>query len=244
MQARGYAKSRCFGVLTIGATVAAITVSAAAVWAQALPIEAMAKTQATNATAIYTLNSGSYYLSRNIVVKGAKNAINIKSPNVTIDFHGYSIIGKSPAAGVGVYGPGQAGLTIQNGNIQGMVGGGVVAGPGSSVRSLHITSSGPGIVGGSSCLIEDNTVTANVGDGIRAAGVIRSNVSDGNGGNGITAGENSSIIGNETSGNTGVGIAMQSSDGFSNNVVNSAGTTVSGGVDAGGNVCNGSTTCP
>ncbi|HUY17781.1 MAG TPA: hypothetical protein VMV15_01030 [Candidatus Binataceae bacterium] len=223
---------------------ATIAISAAAVWAQALPIEETAKTQATNAAAVYSLKSGSYYLSRNILVKGAKNAINVTSPNVSIDFHGYSIIGKSLAAGVGVYGPGQSGLTIQNGNIQGMVGGGVVVGPDSSVRSMHITSSGPGIVGGSSCLIEDNTVTGSTsGDGISAAGVIRSNVSDGNAGNGITAGANSSIMGNEASGNSGVGIAMQSSDGFSNNVIN-GGTTVSGGVDAGGNVCNGSATCP
>lgn len=244
IDARPYARHRSIGVFAIVAIITAIVTSPAALRAQAVPIE-KAQNQAANAGAAYSLKSGSYYLSRNITISGGKkNGINVTGPNVSIDLEGYSIIGKNSAGGIGINAPGQTGLTIQNGNIQGMGGGGVTVGAGSTVRSMHITGSGPGIAGGASCVIENNSVTGNSGDGINAAGLIRSNVSDGNSGNGITAGANSSITGNEASGNSGVGIAMQPSDGFSNNVINSAGTTVSGGVDAGGNVCNGSTACP
>lgn len=235
---------RPIGSVATAVLVAIITTSPAALRAQAVPIE-KAQSSAAGAGAVYSVKSGSYYLSRNIVLNGGKaNGINVTGPNVSIDFQGYSIIGKNSAAGIGINAPGQAGLTIQNGNIQGMAGGGVTVGAGSTVRSLHITGGGPGIAGGASCVIEDNSVTGNSGDGINAAGVIRGNVSDGSTGNGITAGANSSITGNEASGNSGAGIAMQASDGFSNNVINSTGITVSGGVDAGGNVCNGSTSCP
>lgn len=260
LDARRYAASRRIGIMTIATMAAAIAVSPTAVRAQAVPIETTAKTQATNTAAVYSVKSGSYVVSRNIVVSGGRtNAINITGPNVTINFQGYSIIGKNSAAGMGVDASGQTGLTIENGNITGMGGGGVVVGAGSTVSSMHITNGGPGIVGASSCLIENNVVTGNTSNGINAAGVIRSNVSDGNGisisiaGNGITTvgitttgGMNaySSITGNEVSGNTGYGIAMQSNDGFSNNVINNnTGGSVTGGVNAGGNVC-GSTTCP
>ncbi len=245
IDARPHAAPRPIGVLAMAAIIATIAVSPAALRAQAVPIEQAATIRGVGAAALYSVSSGSYYLSRNIVVSGGSaNGINITGPNVSIDFRGYSIIGKKSAAGIGVNAAGQVRLTIQNGNIQGMGGGGVTVGAESTVRSMHITGGGPGIAGGASCLIEDNSVTGNSGDGINTAGVIRGNVSDGNTGNGVTAGANSSITGNEASGNSGVGIAMQASDGFSNNVINSIGTTVSGGVDAGGNVCNGSATCP
>jgi hypothetical protein len=240
---RSRATPRSIGIVAIAAIIAAVAASPAVLRAQAVPIEE-SKTEAVGAGAIYIAKSGSYYLSRNIVISGGmKNGINVTGPNVSIDFQGYSIIGKNSAAGIGINGQGQAGLTILNGNIQGMGGGGVIVGAGSTVRSMHITGSGPGIAGGASCVIEDNSVIGNSGAGINAAGVIRGNVSDGNTGNGITAGANSSITGNEVSGNSAVGIAMQPSDGFSNNVINGS-TPVSGGVDAGGNVCNGSTSCP
>ncbi|HTW88013.1 MAG TPA: right-handed parallel beta-helix repeat-containing protein [Candidatus Binataceae bacterium] len=242
--ARSHTTQRSIRVIAIAAIIAAMAARPAILRGQAIPIE-QAPSQAANAGAAYSLKSGSYYLSRNIKISGGqKNGINVTGPNVSINFEGYSIIGQNSAGGIGINAPGQTGLTIQNGNIQGMGGGGVTVGAGSTVSSMHITGNGPGIVGGASCVIENNSVTANSGDGINAAGLIRGNVSDGNVGNGITAGANSSIIGNEASGNSGAGIAMQPSDGFSNNVINSAGTTVSGGVDAGSNVCNGSTSCP
>ncbi len=216
--------------------------------AQAIPLERAASIG--GAGAVYTVGSGSYYLSRNIVLKGNNaNAINITGPNVSIDFRGYSIIGKSGAGGIGINAANQPNVTIQNGNIIGMRGGGVIVGNGSTVTSMHIAGGGAGIVCGSSCVIENNSVSGNSGDGISAAGLIHGNTVDGNTGNGITsngitAGANSSITGNEVSGNTSIGIAMQPKDGFSNNVISSGATTISGGVDAGGNVCNGSTSCP
>jgi hypothetical protein len=45
--------------------------------------------------------------------------------------------------------------------------------------------------------------------------------------------------------NTAWGLNLTAGAGYSDNVISSnAGGTVSGGVNAGGNVCNGSTTCP
>ncbi len=208
-----------------------------------MPIEQAAKAGGAAAGAAYVVSRGSYYLSRNIVLNGSHlNAVNVSGNSVTIDFRGFSIIGRNSAGGTGISAPGQTNVTIQNGNIQGMGGGGITLGSG-TVRSMRITGGGAGIACTGSCLIEDNAVIGTSGDGISAAGLIEHNVSDGNSGSGITAGANSSIIGNEVSGNSGTGIAMQAGDGFSNNVIKGT-TTTSGGVDAGNNVCNGSTTCP
>jgi hypothetical protein len=232
---------RSLSIITVIA-IAGIAAGAGNSTAQAIPLERAASIG--SAEAAYTVGNGSYYLSRNIVLKGKNaNAINITGPNVSIDFRGYSIIGKKGAGGIGINAPNQPNVVIQNGNIIGMGGGGVVVGNGGTVTSMHITGGGGGIVCGSSCVIADNSISGNNGDGISAAGLIRGNTVDGNTGNGITAGANSSITGNELSGNTGTGIAMQPKDGFSNNVI-SGGATTTGGVDAGNNVCNGSVGCP
>ncbi len=219
-----------------------IAIAGGTVAAQALPLETAANIT-IGGKAAYTVSRGSYYLSRNITISGGTaSAIRITGPNVTIDFRGYSIIGKNSAQGIGIDGTGQPNLTIQNGNVLNMGGGGVAIGNGSTVRSMHITGNGPGIACGVSCLVEDNSVSSNNGDGIAAAGVIRDNSVDNNTGNGITAGADSSITGNEVSGNGATGIAMASGAGFSNNVVNGT-TPTSGGANAGNNICNGAA-CP
>lgn len=234
------------------ASVAPILMVAAAMLAIATPAPAespmpleSAAAGSSGSAALYTLSRGSYYASRNIVVNGGKkNAINITGPNVTVDFRGYSIIGQNGAAGIGINGSGKAQITIRNANIINMGGGGIVVGANSTVEVTRITGCGYGIQTGPSSLIDDNSVTSSItGDGISGSGVIRGNVSDNNAGNGITAGANSTIINNEVSGNTSVGIAMQSSDGYSTNVINSTGTPVSGGYAMGSNACNGGA-CP
>ncbi|MBF6571507.1 MAG: hypothetical protein IVW54_21860 [Candidatus Binataceae bacterium] len=231
-------------VARISMVVAAIlAIAAPAVAGSPMPLESAAGS--SGGTALYVLSRGSYYAGKNIVVNGGKkNAINITGPNVTIDFRGYSITGKNGAAGIGINGPGKAQITIRNLNLAGMGGGGILIGANSTVETTHVTGCGYGIETGVSSLIDDNSVTSSItGDGIDGSGVIRGNVSDNNAGNGITAGANSVVINNEVSGNTGVGIAMQSSTGYSTNVINSTGTPVSGGYAMGGNACNGAP-CP
>jgi hypothetical protein len=209
-----------------------------------IPIEQAAVANAAAPT-VFTIGSGSYYLSRNIIAKGAKSGITLKANNVTIDFRGYSIIGSGNTSGVGISGGSFSQITIQNGNVVGMGGGGVNVGSNSTVRNMHVNQCGSvGIQSGPSSTIENNTIIGGAGDGISGAGLIRNNVSDGNAGNGITAAANTAVIDNEASGNGGYGIAAQSADGFGSNVLtNNTKGSVSGGVSMGGNVCDGAP-CP
>jgi len=71
-------------------------------------------------------NSGSYYLTTNVVVSD-RDGIRIKASNVTLDLNGFSIIGGSGGwRGIWVGAP-VKGLTIRNGSIMGCSGGGLDA---------------------------------------------------------------------------------------------------------------------
>ena len=63
------------------------------------------------------------------------------------------------------------------------------------------------------------------------------------GGNGIVVGVGSTVIGNTSVLNTSAGMVL-SSAGYVHNVIRSNGSTVSGGIQMGTNVCDDTTTCP
>ena len=117
----------------------------------------------------------------------------------------------------------------------GIFGGGTISS--NSVRGFDIS-----IYGGT--VVRDNTVSGGQ-VGISAIGTIVDNlVSSSQTGINDNAGS-SSVRGNTVFvGSGGTGLALSSTSAFSDNVIDTTGTTVSGGVDTGGNLCNGSTTCP
>lgn len=96
-------------------------------------------------------------------------------------------------------------------------------------------------------VIRDNAVQANGGDGIVAGGgcVITGNTASDNGDDGIWALGGDLVERNTAQSNTGYGLRAASSSGYRANVIdgNTAGT-VTGGVDLGGNLCDGAATCP
>ena len=69
----------------------------------------------------------------------------------------------------------------------------------------------------------------------------------GNGGDGIFTGRGSTVTGNTVATNQAYGLELDATlkTAYRDNVIdsNTAGT-VSGGVNGGGNICNGNTTCP
>lgn len=107
-----------------------------------------------------------------------------------------------------------------------------------------------GISCGEGCKIEGNTSSDNGDNGISVgtgSSVLNNTVND-NEGDGISAiGSGNSVNGNTAIGNDGYGLLLSGSTGYRDNtifVLPPASGTVSGGVNAGGNVCNSSTTCP
>jgi hypothetical protein len=109
-------------------------------------------------------------------------------------------------------------------------GSGISAGNGSTVLGNSSSSNqGEGIVAGPGCTVTNNAVVENTEDGIRCS-------------NGAC-----SVVGNTAFGNDLYGLNLAADTGYTNNVIsttNATQGTVSGGVEIGTNLCDGSTTCP
>ena len=109
------------------------------------------------------------------------------------------------------------------------------------------SNGGAGIYAFESSIVTGNVVTSSGGDGIltMAGCTVTGNTVRSSGGDGISVGVGSTVIGNTSMQNDRYGLKLGGTTGYSNNVVgfNVMGT-VSGGVQMGTNVCNGSTTCP
>src|SRR5262249_18950266 len=64
-------------------------------------------------------NSGSYFLTTNLVGASGENGIIISNDNVTLDLRGFSMIGGS-AIGSGIYVPSaQKNISVRNGKLRG-----------------------------------------------------------------------------------------------------------------------------
>ncbi len=178
----------------------------------------------------------------------------------------------SPAGGIGS-GVERAsqynyGTSVKNGSITGMGYRGVWLGIHAEVTNVRVRwNRGHGISVQSYSTVSGNTAYENAGDGIWAVtSTVSGNTSGQNGNAGIYSGGGSTVSGNTVNFNEGDGIEaysgstvsgntvrsngdyglnLSSSTGYRDNVItsNSAGTVLYG-VNAGGNVCNSSTTCP
>lgn len=100
---------------------------------------------------------------------------------------------------------------------------------------------------GATANVVDNTVGLNGGWGISVniGATVTGNRIYSNGGTGIHAFNGSTIQSNSVRENVGIGMNLDTSTAFRDNTITgNGGGTVSGGGNAGGNVCNGSLTCP
>lgn len=102
---------------------------------------------------------------------------------------------------------------------------GIFADTGSTVRGNTATGNKFGIGGGAGTNIIDNTVKGNTSVGLSAAagGLVQRN---------------------SVYGNTGSGVSLGAGAAYRGNVIDANGSTVTGGIDLGGNSCNGTSSCP
>jgi parallel beta-helix repeat protein len=162
-------------------------------------------------------------------------------------------------------------LQVRNGTISGMGANGIFALRGALVRDLHIQSNGgngiqvfegrgmvtgslvelnglSGIIVAGTALITGNTVYNNKSSGIAVSweGRVTGNTISYNGQAGVsTSYGGCQIQDNSIAVNQGYGLSLSSTDSYQGNTITSnTGGTVLGGRNAGGNVCNGSLTCP
>lgn len=201
------------------------------------------------------LESGSYRLTSSLDISGLsfpenRTAIDVRIADVTIDLNGFVILGAtactgapvtscSPAGtGVGINtDAGDENLTVINGTIRGMGDEGVSCGRRCTIRNLRVVENGGnGIsVSNDHAIIEGNAAFLNGGQGIRAHGVIRNNVSHFNGDVGIFSQPGSNVVSNVVSSNAGNGIRCFSCVMLDNSVHNNDGF----GVDLGGGAAYG-----
>jgi hypothetical protein len=150
------------------AIVAALGLSTAA-HAQRIRLEPNNARGDAAAKALTIINkSGSYVLSKNIVVnRNNVDALDITASNVTLDLQGYTITVASGITGInGINATGQTNVIIQNGIITGFSGAAVLAGQASTIAGITATNNGTGITCGIACLAQDDTVQGNIGEGL------------------------------------------------------------------------------
>ena len=114
-------------------------------------------------------------------------------------------------------------------------------------NTLEQNQNGVSSIGGGA-LIEGNIITTNHSSGISGNElIVRNNVIRANASHGVTVGNTSILEGNQISFNNGFGINAASGApvALRNNALwNNTAGTVSGGLDLGGNVCQGAASCP
>jgi hypothetical protein len=166
---------------------------------------------------------GAYRLNSNITATQG-NAIEINVTGVTLDLNGFNVL----AAGAGVVytRPDSGnGLVVVNGNIQASTGG-ILAGTAANCRIEQVTvgaRNGTGIEVGTSSLVSHSIASTNL-IGIRARA--------------------GSLVLQNTVRNSGVGLQLDDSTGYANNVLFDNETDVSGGVQIGTNLCASNIICP
>jgi len=208
--------------------------------------------------------SGSYRLTSNLSVTNADtDAVEVTGFGVTLDLNGFSLVGPvtcdrnsstgvvtcAPAgSGRGVAGLTRARVVVRDGNVRGFANGGVAIGGRAQVRNVIADSNGGrGIEVGNHSIVSGSTAYRSGDRGIftGVAALVERSVASENNLDGIWVNGGSSIQRSTAMYNGGYGINLTGICGYRGNTMtfNTSGQ-VSGGADAGGNICNGSTTCP
>jgi hypothetical protein len=222
---------------------------------------------------IIICRSGSYRLSGNLTIPNANtDGIDITADNVTLDLNGFTISGpvtckfgtypvqcSASGSGLGINTPSANNdITVHNGTVRGMGGGGInLGGDAEVVEAVHVEQNagalGYGISLGYSGIVTRCTVRANAGGGIVGiAAIISLNVVSYNGGDGIDRGgvvRDNNVLFNGQTGIVNAGLAIHNtvvgnigyginSGFYQGNVVTANGLgDVVNGTSLGGNFC-------
>lgn len=203
----------------------------------------------TISTGTFASEPMSFKLTGPLSISTTDNVIQIQSSHVTIDLNGFSISCLLVScSGIGISATITIGnVSVVNGTVRGFAEGVSLLGAASRIENVRAFGNVIGLRTGSSGTVRNCAAHLNTGDGIVASNgcLVSGNTATANGGDGIQAGAGSNVTGNTASGNTAFGLNLTQGVGYSQNVIrdNTAGT-VDSGTSAGGNVCNGSTTCP
>jgi len=201
----------------------------------------------TISTGTFSADPMSFRLTGPLFTSTSGNVIEIFSPNITIDLNGFMITCLLPScAGIGIAASMQQNITVMNGTVKGFTDGINISGSGARVENVRaIGNTANGIHLGHDCSVNKCLTAANGDDGIRVAigCLVSGNTVDSNGGDGISTTVGSNVYGNIVHGNTGNGLSLATQSAYSQNVISQNGGTVTNGVNAGLNVCNG-VACP
>ena len=132
-----------------------------------------AKVQAAGGYPYQVTQPGSYRLTSDLRVSDPSlSAIKVTSSFVTIDLNGFSIVGPGSGSGIGIDATLQPVITIHDGEVAGMGGGGIKTGHSSQIHHMRVLSNGGsqdgfGIWCTDACLISSNIVNNNGGNGIQ-----------------------------------------------------------------------------
>lgn len=206
-----------------------------------------------------SLVGNSSYILTSDLDAGALSGISINGPvnNITIDFNGFALRGNAVGTAIGINST-AGNIEIKDGTVTAFGGRGILLQSSGRqiVRNMRVIENGDiGVDSNGALMITDCFIQSNGGDGIEAGGssYIARNRIFGSEGSGIDGASGSFVVDNlitttnaslpavDLPTNTG-----SSASGYRNNVIGNggAGGTVVGGIDMGGNLCNGSTSCP
>lgn len=85
---------------------------------------------------------GSYVLSGSMTLSCAADAIDVKADNVVIDLSGQTITGAGSGTGIGINGPTHSNITVKNGSVVKMGGGGINLGASATIEEVTASSNG------------------------------------------------------------------------------------------------------
>ena len=131
-----------------------------------------AKVQAAGGYPYRITQSGSYRLTSELRVSDSSlSAIKVTAADVTIDLNGFSIIGPGSGSGIGIDAGDQHLITIRDGEVAGMGGGGIKTGHSSRIHHMRVFGNGTavgdfGIWCTDGCIVSSNIVNNNHGSGI------------------------------------------------------------------------------
>ena len=206
--------------------------------------------------------SGSYRLTSDLLVPDENtHGIVVDASEVAIDLNRFSIIREAcvgvttdctPQAGLGTgvvaSSPERLGTTVRNGSVVGMGQFGLDLAAQAEISGLRVRwTANVAIAAGEGCVVTGSLVYQNGSDGINVSNgcLVQGNTAHSNGEDGIEVSAGSTVAGNSARSNSGAGIRLAAGSGYRGNTVSSnGGGTIVGGKDAGGNVCDGTLTCP
>ncbi len=201
----------------------------------------------TISTGTFANEPMSFRLTGPLFTSTSSNVIEVQSGHVSIDLNGFAITCLLPLCNGSGISSNAINVAVSNGTVRGCAQGLALGGLSARVENVRAVNNTAGLVIGGDCVIRGNTVTYSGGRGIDVGlGCdVTGNIASGNGEDGIRTSSSALVADNVVRDNTGRGLTLSPGTAYRGNVIgnNDAGT-VQGGVNAGANVCNTSTTCP